>query len=154
DLQGSSPTVREGVRDRQDAGDSRLHRDRMPALLVRECSDRETELRWIAKESKRLIFEDNYKISDLALVVREVAAYAECILRVFENESVPCNLERRVPANEIPSVRASAKLFQILRSPEREHVVDPKANDFAHLVKTGYFRVSSDDIEKLTQTFN
>src|SRR5689334_13145134 len=122
--------------------------------FLRECSDRETELRWIAKEIKRLIFADDYKSSDVALVVRERAAYAESILRVFETESVPCNLERRIPANEIPSVRASAKLFQILKSPERQHVVDPKANDLAHLVKTGYFRISSDDIERLQETFN
>jgi ATP-dependent helicase/DNAse subunit B len=147
---GVSPTVSKGSSDRQDAGEPQA---RIPALL-RECSDRETELRWIAKEIKRLIFEDDYKISDVALVVRERAAYAESILRVFETESVPCNLERRVPANEIPSVRASAKLFQILKSPERQRVVDPKANDLAHLVKTGYFRISSDDIEKLKGTFN
>ena len=125
-----------------------------PAVVLRECSDRETELRWIAKEIKRLIVAVNYKLSDVALVVRERAAYAESILRVFETESVPCNLERRVPANEIPSVRASAKLFQILKSPEREHVVDPKANDLAHLVKTGYFRISFADVEKLAGAFD
>jgi ATP-dependent helicase/DNAse subunit B len=121
---------------------------------LRECSDRETELRWIAKEIKRLIFENDYKLSDIALVVRERAAYAESILRVFGTESVACNLERRVAANEIPSVRASAKLFQILKSPEREHVVDPKADDLAHLVKTGYLRIPSEDLEKLTKTFD
>jgi ATP-dependent helicase/DNAse subunit B len=123
-------------------------------VLLRECSDRETELRWIAKEIKRLIFADNYKLSDVALVVRERAAYAESILRVFETECVPCNLERRMPANEIPAVRASAKLFQILKSPGREHVVDPKANDLAHLVKTAYFRVSAADLKNLTSSFD
>ena len=123
-------------------------------VLLRECSDRETELRWIAKEIKRLIFADNYKLSDIALVVRERAAYAESILRVFETECVPCNLERRMPANEIPAVRASAKLFQILKSPGREHVVDPKANDLAHLVKTAYFRVSAADLKNLTSSFD
>ena len=153
DGRGSNPTVREGT----DAGRmpaARLQDAGAPALLLRECSDRETELRWIAKEIKRLIFLNNYKLSDIALVVRERAAYAESILRVFETESVPCNLERRIPANEIPSVGASAKLFHILKSPEREHVIDPKANDLAHLVKTGYFRISADDLEKLTQTFD
>ena len=140
----------EGV-DRQGAGEPQA---RMPALQLRECSDRETELRWIAREIKRLVFEKKDKISDVALIIRERAAYAESILRVFETESVACNLERRVLANEVPSVRASAKLLQILKSPEREHVVDPKANDLAHLVKTGYFRASADDLEKLTQTFD
>jgi ATP-dependent helicase/nuclease subunit B len=146
----NSPTVKKGVNGRHDANGPQA---RTPAVL-RECSDRETELRWIAKEIKRLLFTDHYTISDIALVVRERAAYAESILRVFKSESVPCNLDRRLPANEIPSVRASAKLFQILKSSEREHVVNPKANDLAHLVKTGYFRPSSEDLEQLTQTFN
>ena len=139
---------------RSDAGKTQATQIDNLRCVLRECSDRETELRWIAKEIKRLIFEDNYKLSDVALVVRERATYADSILRVFGTESVPCNLERRVPANEIPSVRASGKLFQILKSREREHVIDPKANDLAHLVKTGYFRISSDDIERLRETFN
>jgi ATP-dependent helicase/DNAse subunit B len=140
DGQGRSSTVREGVVE--------------ASLQLRECSDRETELRWIAKEIKRLIFTDNYKISDIALIVRERTAYAESILRVFETEGVPCNLARRVAANEIPSIRASAKLFQILKSPAREHVMDPKANDVAHLVKTSYFRLSADDLKNLTNSFD
>jgi ATP-dependent helicase/DNAse subunit B len=122
--------------------------------MLRECSNRETELRWIAKEIKRLTVEEDYKLSDIALVVRERAAYADAILRVFGVESVPCNLERRVAANDIPCVRATAKLFQILRSPEREHVVDPKTSELAHLVKTGYFRVSRADLVILKQTFD
>ncbi len=81
---------------------------------------------------KRLIGEENYKLSDMALVVRERAAYADLILRVFAAESVPCNLERRVAANDIPCIRATAKLLQILKDPEREHVTNPKASDLAH----------------------
>ncbi|HEY3104241.1 MAG TPA: PD-(D/E)XK nuclease family protein, partial [Pyrinomonadaceae bacterium] len=150
DLHGDNQTVSDGVRDRQDAGEPQA---RMPALL-RECSNRETELRWIAKEIKRLTIEEDYKLSDIALVVRERAAYAEAILRVCGAESVPCNLERRVAANDIPCVRATAKLFQILRSSEREHVIDPKTSEIAHLVKTGYFRVSRADVELLKQTFD
>jgi ATP-dependent helicase/DNAse subunit B len=148
---GTSPIVRERASDRQDAGEPQA---RMPAIQLRECSDRETELRWIAKEIKRLICADDYKLSDIALVVRERSAYVDTILRVFEAESVPCNLERRVPANEIPAVRASSKLFQVLKSPEFEHVKDPKASEIAHLVKTGYFRVSGDDLKNLTATFD
>src|ERR1051325_10711887 len=33
-----------------------------PVAILRECSDRETELRWIAKEVKRLVFANDYKI--------------------------------------------------------------------------------------------
>ena len=119
-----------------------------------ECSDRETELRSIAKEIKRLILEENYKLSEMALVVRERAAYADLILRVFATESVPCNLERRVSANDIPCIRATAKLLQILKDPEREHVINPKASDLAHLIKTDYFRLSEEQLQELTKVFD
>ena len=124
-----------------------------PAVLL-ECSDRETELRSIAKEIKRLIVAENYKLSDMALVVRERAAYADAILRVCEAESVPCNLERRVAANEIPCIRAAAKVFEILKDPEREHVVNPKASNLAHLIKTGYFRLSEEHLQELANVFD
>lgn len=148
---GGSPTVREGASDRQDAGDPQA---RMPALQLLECSDRETELRSIAKEIKRLIVAGNYRLSDIALVVRERAAYADLILRVFVAESVPCNLERRVAANDIPCIRATAKLLQILKDPEREHVINPKASDLAHLIKTDYFRLSEAQLQELTKVFD
>ena len=119
-----------------------------------ECSDRDTEIRSVAKEIKRLIFHDDYKLSDIALVVRERAAYADKILRVFADESIPCNLERRIEAFEIPCLRACAKLFQIFREPSREHVSNPKATDVAHLIKSDYFRVSAKDMQALTESFD
>ncbi len=119
-----------------------------------ECSDRETEIGAIAKEIKRLVIKEDVKLSDIALVVRERAAYAETILRVFDAESVPCNLQRRVESQHTPSLRACGKLFQILREPEREHVINPRANELAHLVKTGYFRLSDQSLQTLADTFD
>ena len=154
DDRGSSPTVREG------AGAGKMPANRSQdvcaptALQLLECSDRETELRSIAKEIKRLIVEDNYKLADMALVVRERAAYADLILRVFAAESVPCNLERRVAANDIPCIRASAKLLQILKDPEREQVTNPQASDLAHLIKTDYFRLADEQLQELTKVFD
>jgi ATP-dependent helicase/DNAse subunit B len=152
ELGGNSPTIREGsaagkmpaVRP-QDAG--------APMTLL-ECSDRETEIRSIIKETKRLIVEADYQLSEIALVVRERAAYAETILRVCAAESIPCNLERRIEANQIPCMRACAKLFQILREHAREHVINPKATELAHLVKTDYFRVSREDLQILSDHFD
>jgi ATP-dependent helicase/DNAse subunit B len=123
-------------------------------IALFECGDRETEIRSIGKEIKRLILEQNYKLSEIALVVRERAAYAETIVRVCADESIPCNLERRVEAVEVPAVRACAKLFQLLKESLREHVTNPKASDLAHLVKTGYFRVSPEDLRALTEDFD
>lgn len=119
-----------------------------------ECADREVEVRAIAKEIKRLIVQEDYQLKDVALVVRERAAYAETILRVCSAESIPCNLERRVSASEIPCVRACLKLFQVLKDSEREHVTNPKASDLAHLIKTDYFRFSVDNLKQLSENFD
>ena len=147
--EGSNPSVRKD----SEAG-------RMPALPANasiklfECSDRDTEIRTIAKEIKRLILNGGGKLSDIALVVRERAAYAETILRVCAEESIPCNLERRIDALEVPAVRACAKLFQILKEPAREQFNDPKVNELADLLKTDYFRLSPQALDTLAADFD
>src|SRR5258705_3014658 len=55
-----------------------------------ECGDRDTEIREIAKEIKRLVLQEGYSLADMALVVRQRAAYAETIARVIREESLPC----------------------------------------------------------------
>ena len=135
------------------AGSSVPTQNVVAAVTLLECSDRETEIRSIAKEIKRLILEQNYKLSQIALVVRERAAYADAIARVCAEESIPCNLERRVEAMHVPALRACGKLFQLLREPSREDLKNPKASDLAHLLKTGYFRISTDDLPELTEAF-
>ena len=160
---GSSPTrgpqpgspagvgaVREGVDAGKDAGEPQA---REPALLL-ECGDRETEIRSIAKEIKSLVLNKGYQLPDIALVVRERSAYADTILRVCAEESIPCNLERRVEAIHVPAVRACGKLFQLLKEPAREDFRNPKAGNIAHLLKTDYFRVSPEDLPVLTAGFD
>lgn len=122
-------------------------------LALFECSDREIEVRSIAKEIKRLVLTGDYKLSEIALVVRERAAYADTIVRVFTDESIACNLERRVEAPDVPAVRACGKLFQLLKDTP-EHAGNPKASDLAHLIKTDYFRPPDQSLEKLSGTFD
>jgi len=119
-----------------------------------ECSDRETEIGAIAKEIKRLVLNEHFNLSEIALVVRERAAYADIILRVCAAESIPCNLQRRVESQHIPSLRACGKLLQILKEGEREHVTNPKASELAHLLKTDYFRLSEESLQTLVETFD
>ena len=123
-----------------------------PIHLI-ECADREIEIRSIAKEIKRLVLIDNYQLSDITLVVRERAAYADAISRVFAAESIPCNLDRRVEATDIPAVRACGKLFQLLKD-AHEQVRNPKASDIAHLIKTDYFQAADQNLEELTKLFD
>jgi RecB family exonuclease len=118
-----------------------------------ECSDRELEIRSIAKEIKRLVLGEGYRLSEIALVMRERAAYADTIVRVFADEGIPCNLERRVEAKDIPGIRACGKLFQLLQNPHEE-TANPKASEIAHLIKTRYFRASDQSLEQLAIQFD
>jgi ATP-dependent helicase/DNAse subunit B len=122
-------------------------------VTLLECGDRDVEVRSIAKEIKRLILTKGYKLSEIALVVRERAAYADTILRVCADESIPANLERRVEAVDTPAIRACGKLFQLLKDTQREHIRNPKTSDLAHLVKTGYFRVSAQALPEMAKAF-
>jgi ATP-dependent helicase/DNAse subunit B len=118
-----------------------------------ECSDRELEIRSIAKEIKRLVLTRSYQLSAIALVVRERASYADTIVRVCAEESIPCNLERRIEANDIPAIRACGKLFQLLRRPD-EDIANPSASELAHLIKTDYFRLSDNALQELATHFD
>src|SRR5205823_5931118 len=135
---------------------------RMPAVRLQdagapslfECSDREVEIRSIAKEIKSLVLKEGYKLSEIAVVVRERSAYEEIILRVCADESIPCNLERRVEAQQIPAVRACGKLFQLLKETSREDFKNPRASDLAHLIKTGYFSLPKENLTALVEIFD
>ncbi len=134
----------------QDAGAPRASAQ----IRFLESSDRETEIREIAKEVKHLVFVENYKLSDIALIVRERAAYADTILRVFADESILCHSERRIAAAEVPAVRSCLKLFRILKELDRGAANHPKATDVADLVKSGYFRLSTGDLKDLAERFD
>ena len=127
--------------------------EQVTSIRYFDCTDRETEVRAIAKETKRLLLQEGFKLSDIALVVRERASYAETIARVMREESVPCNLDRRVAASDIPAARAVIKLLAILDdlASNKDNVL--KMPQLADQIKSGYFRLSRDHIERLSQEF-
>lgn len=119
-----------------------------------ECGDRDTEIRAIAKEIKKLVLREGYSLADIALVVRQRASYAETIARVMREESLPCNLEARVDANDIPATRAALKLFAILEESSREGASAPRVAELADLIKSEYFRLNEKDLMTLSARFD
>src|SRR6185436_12412076 len=111
-------------------------------------------IREIAKEIKRLVLQEGYSLAEMALVVRQRAAYAETIARVMREESLPCNIESRVDANDIPALRAALKLFAILEQSSRDEAAAPKTSDLADLIKSEYFRLNDKDIATLRSRFD
>ncbi|HSQ20007.1 MAG TPA: hypothetical protein VLR92_06495, partial [Blastocatellia bacterium] len=123
------------------------------AIILMECSDRQTEIRAIAKRIKHLVLVDAYSFSDIALVVRELAAYAETIARVFEEESIPCSLRRRIQLMEVPAARAAVKLFELLIELGREGRGIVTVSALADVLKSGYFRLSEAELDVLRDRF-
>jgi len=119
-----------------------------------ECGDRETEIRTIAKEIKRLILVDHYSLSDIALVVRQRDAYSKTIVRVMREESVPCKLESRIDAVDVPATRAALKILEMLEQPPGEDTPPYRISDLADLIKSEYFRLSDAEMEKLSARFD
>lgn len=117
------------------------------------CADRETEVRKIAKEVKRLLIKGDYRLAEIALVVRERASYADTIVRVMRDEAIPCNLEPRVNITEIPSVRAARKLFEMLDELGRTDKPEVKVADLADLIKSEYFCLADSDLTELNEVF-
>lgn len=111
-------------------------------ITLFKCSNREAEVRAIAKEIKRLVLIDKYPLSEIALVVRERAAYAKTIIRIFEDEGIPCNLSERKDVLSLPAVRACFMFFEVLMKWALEGADSLKVNDLATLMKSGYFRPS------------
>ncbi|HEY8188590.1 MAG TPA: PD-(D/E)XK nuclease family protein, partial [Pyrinomonadaceae bacterium] len=122
-------------------------------ILYFDCTDRETEIRAIAKEIKRLVLIEDYKLSDIALVVRERASYAETITRVMREESLPCSLDRRITVAAIPAARAALKLLGILDELARDESRILKMPPLADQIKSGYFRLPQEDLDALAKDF-
>ena len=119
-----------------------------------ECGDRETEIRTIAREVKRLVLTENYDLADIALVVRERSVYGPTISRVLLEESIPCNLELRIDAADVPASRAALKLLTLLEGLTTDENQPTRIAEIADLIKSEYFRLSDAEIHLLSERFN
>ncbi len=119
-----------------------------------DCTDRETEIRAISKEIKRLVQLGDYSLSDIALVVRERAAYAETITRVMREESLPFSLDRRITVDEIPATRAALKLLGILDELARDESSVLKMPQLGDQIKSGYCRLPQEELDALAIEFD
>ncbi|HEY6118360.1 MAG TPA: PD-(D/E)XK nuclease family protein [Pyrinomonadaceae bacterium] len=117
-----------------------------------ECGDRDTEIRTVAKEIKRLVREERYRLADIALVVRQRASYAEMISRVMTEEGIPCNLSSRIEATDVPANRAALKLLSVLEQQSVEGSAT-RISELADLVKSEYFRLKEANIDELWLRF-
>ena len=119
-----------------------------------ECGDRDTEIRTIAREVKRLVLTENYDLADIALVVRERSVYGPTISRVLTEEEIPCNLELRVDAADVPASRAALKLLTLLEGLSTDENQSTRVAEIADLIKSEYFRLSDAEMHILSTRFD
>src|SRR6185369_6900224 len=119
-----------------------------------ECGDRDTEIRTIVREIKRLVLTEDYRLADCALVVRKRGPYAYTIGRVLAEESLPCNLELRIDAGDIPANRAALKLLTLLEGLTTDSDEPAtRISELADLIKSEYFRLSDAELKILSARF-
>ena len=129
-------------------------KDVVPELRYLECGDRDTEIRTIAREVKRLVLTENHDLADIALIVRQRATYASTISRVLREESLPCNLELRIDAGDVPANRAALKLLVLLEGLSSEEQHSTRIAEIADLIKSEYFRLSDAEMRTLSTRFD
>ena len=125
-----------------------------PEIRYLECGDRDTEIRTVAREVKRLVLTENYDLADIALVVRQRATYGSTITRVMLEESLPCNLELRIDASDVPANRAALKLLVLLEGLSADQTQTTRIAEIADLIKSEYFRLSDAEVRVLSQRFD
>jgi hypothetical protein len=119
-----------------------------------ECGDRDTEIRTIAREVKRLVLTEKYDLADIALVVRERSTYGPTISRVLLEEAIPCNLELRIDAADVPASRAALKLLMLLEGLTTDEKQPTRIAEIADLIKSEYFRLSDAEMLILSERFD
>jgi ATP-dependent helicase/DNAse subunit B len=122
-------------------------------VTVLDCADRETEIRRIAKEIKRLNCDCGYRLSEIAVVVRKRQPYFETIARVLQDEGIPSTVDRRVPLIESPAIRAVLKLFRLVAEQTSEPDDSLKMSELVNIIKSDYFRLSHQDLVSLRSRF-
>ena len=128
--------------------------DKLREIRYLECGNRDTEIRTVAHEVKRLVLTENYDLADIALVVRERASYANIIARVLHEESIPCNLELRIEGGDVPANRAALKLIALLEGIATDDDNATRIADLADLIKSEYFRLEDAELKVLSERFN
>ncbi|HEX6046004.1 MAG TPA: PD-(D/E)XK nuclease family protein [Pyrinomonadaceae bacterium] len=128
--------------------------DKLHEIRYLECGDRETEIRTVAHEVKRLVLMENYDLADIALVVRERASYANTIARVLHEESIPCNLELRIDGGDVPASRAALKLIALLEGIATDDDRATRIAELADLIKSEYFRLQDAELKVLSERFD
>lgn len=99
-------------------------------VKIIKCTDAYEEAEYTANNIKKLIIENQYRYSDIAVICRDSEKYSSCIRAAFEKNKIPCFMDYPEDIFIKPVIRLVCSCFKcVLNNFEREDVLS--------LVKTG-----------------
>ncbi|MBE5792734.1 MAG: hypothetical protein E7322_11385 [Clostridiales bacterium] len=98
------------------------------------------EARFAAALIRRLVSKNNWKYSDVAVLINDASAYSDALESAFEAYEVPVFLPESRPADRHPLPRFLLETMKILSGAD---------GDLAALVTTGYTDLTDDEAERL-----
>lgn len=82
-----------------------------PPISITSLPDISHEVQYMAKQIKRLLLEEGYHPSQIAIILRDPSKYVKAIQRIFADESIPYTLDMNEGLTKIPAVKAALKIL-------------------------------------------
>jgi ATP-dependent helicase/nuclease subunit B len=82
-------------------------------IKIISAPDRAVEVRAVAREIKRLVIEDNFALDDITIVCRSLHTYRHHFERIFQECSIPVELDNQMVLGENPSIVALLSLLNL-----------------------------------------
>jgi len=124
------------------SGASETLSDRAAALRVVTAGNRYAEVEFVARELWRLVRDQGWRWSELAVVTRDLAGYSDTLAKVFSLYEIPYFLDYRRPVLNHPVVELMTAALEVAASP---WAYEP----LFRCLKTGFFPLSRDAIDRL-----
>lgn len=113
-----------------------------PAVALVAAATRRHEVEAAAREVLRLCREQGLRFGQIAVIVRDFAAYADRIAAVFADHEIPCFIDRRRPAPHHP-------LVELCRSAVEVALSDWAYEPVLRALKTDLIPVARDEVDLL-----
>jgi ATP-dependent helicase/nuclease subunit B len=111
-------------------------------FAIVEAANRRVEVEGIACDIIRLCREEGYRWREIAVLLRAPEAYGLLVERIFEDYGIPFFSDRKRPAGHHPLAELLCSLLEIFNENWGYEPV-------FRCLKTGLFRLSFDDVERL-----
>lgn len=122
-------------------------------IKIISAPDRAVEVRAVAREIKRLVVEENFALDDITIVCRSLNMYAHHFERIFQECSIPVELDSQTPLGENPFIVA---LFSLLilgeKSFPRRRMIECLRSSYFDFSEFGFNEDSIDSLEHISLT--